>query len=392
MRPVRSRGFTLIELLVVIAIIAVLIALLLPAVQMARESARRSSCTNNLKQLGLAVHNYESVNQCLPLGSLYPCPGVNPATLQDNCWGFGVSPHVSILQFLEQGPMYAAYNVGMGVFGAQPPQTNGPITWWANTTVFNLQVGVFLCPSDTKLLKQAVTNYVANIGGPYLITGYNGAFVPLNPWSIYTGQGATGVTSGTPAYQPVQYPMSGNTGTIGFAAMTDGTSNTALWSEAATGSGIPILAGTGKLNELRTFFQAPGAQANFNNLQTGIPSVVLAFIASCNTVQIGTPGNTTTPRGLYWQVSSPYYANYNMYNHVSAPNSRQCSNIFQQAAGGAPGLDIFGTSPPTSFHTGGVNVTMCDGSVKFIRENINLYTWWALGTRAGNEPISASSY
>src|SRR5215469_12449405 len=129
----RVRGFTLIELLVVIAIIAVLIALLLPAVQMAREAARRSSCTNNMKQLGLAVHNYESVNQCLPMGSLYPCPGVNPATGQDNCWGFGVSPHVSILNYIEQTTMYQSYNIGMGVFGAIPPSTNGPITWWANT-------------------------------------------------------------------------------------------------------------------------------------------------------------------------------------------------------------------------------------------------------------------
>src|SRR5712671_1786352 len=111
MRPLRSRvrGFTLIELLVVIAIIAVLIALLLPAVQMARESARKSSCSNNLKQLGLAVHNYESINQCLPLGSLYPCPAL--FTGQDNCWNYGVSPQVSILQQLEQGTIYNNYNV-----------------------------------------------------------------------------------------------------------------------------------------------------------------------------------------------------------------------------------------------------------------------------------------
>src|SRR4051794_11113238 len=132
MRHVRSRAFTLIELLVVIAIIAVLVALLLPAVQMAREAARRSSCSNNLKQLGLAVHNYEATNQCLPSGSLYPCPAQNAFTPQDLCWNYGASPFVSLLQFLEQGTTYNAYNVAMGVYGSYPPSTTGPTTWWAN--------------------------------------------------------------------------------------------------------------------------------------------------------------------------------------------------------------------------------------------------------------------
>ena len=147
MRQNRSRGFTLIELLVVIAIIAVLVALLLPAVQMAREAARRSQCANNLKQLGLAVHNYESTFQCLPSASIYPCPAINPVSGLPSCWGFGVSPFVTILPYIEQGTIYNAYNVQMGVYGSYPPSTVGPITWWANTTVFNMQVAVFLCPS-----------------------------------------------------------------------------------------------------------------------------------------------------------------------------------------------------------------------------------------------------
>src|SRR5438067_1563561 len=169
MRTRTTRGFTLIELLVVIAIIAILVALLLPAVQAAREAARRSTCSNNLKQLALAIHNYESSFQCLPLSSLYPCPAVDPATGSQMCWGFGVGPLVSILQYVEQGTIYNAYNVQMGVYGSYPPDTTGPITWWANTTVFNMQMSLFLCPSDSKVLRQPVTNYVANIGGPFVI-------------------------------------------------------------------------------------------------------------------------------------------------------------------------------------------------------------------------------
>ncbi len=277
MRSIRRRGFTLIELLVVIAIIAVLIALLLPAVQMAREAARRSSCTNNLKQLGLSIHNYESVNQCLPLQSLYPCPAFNAFTGVDSCWGYGASPLVSLLQYIEQGTIYNNYNVAMGVYGAYPPATNGPTTWWANTTVFNMQVALFLCPSDQRLLKQPVTNYVGNIGGPFLIGGYNGAFVPLNPWSRITGPGQ---------YVPYNYPMSQNTGIIGFQAMTDGTSNTALWSEAVTGTNLPVRTGTGRLSEYRGFFAAGGG-TTWANLPVGLTTAVGLFLRAATRYRWG---------------------------------------------------------------------------------------------------------
>jgi prepilin-type N-terminal cleavage/methylation domain-containing protein/prepilin-type processing-associated H-X9-DG protein len=383
MRPVRSRGFTLIELLVVIAIIAVLIALLLPAVQMAREAARRSSCSNNLKQLALAVHNYESVNQCIPLSSLYPCPATNPFTGGESCWGYGASPFVSILQYIEQGTIYNSYNVGLGVYGSYPPATNGPISWWGNTTIFNMQVALFLCPSDQRLLKQPITNYAANIGGPFLLYGYSGPFTPLNPSMTNNGNGT---------YTPWNYPMSQNNGTIGFQGVTDGTSNTALWSEAVSGTNLPVLTGSGKFSEFRGFFAA-GTQNNWNGLVIGQPAVVSLFLARCNglatgTLSIAPTGQVGGLRGTSWQISLPYYANYAMYNHVSAPNSRQCSNIALDQVG----LDVYGTSPPTSFHPGGVNVAMADGSVRFIREQINLYTWWAIGTRAGNEPINSNAF
>jgi len=385
MRHVRSRGFTLIELLVVIAIIAVLVALLLPAVQMAREAARRSSCSNNLKQLGLAVHNYESVNQCIPSASLYPCPALSPFSSQDLCWNYGASPLVSLLQYLEQGTAYNAYNVQMGVYGSYPPATNGPITWWANTTVFNIQLAVLLCPSDSpRQLKQPVTNYMANMGGPFLINGYSGTFAPLNPTMFYQGLGV---------YQlQANYPNAQTAGLVGLSSVTDGTSNTSLFSEGVSGTNMQIIAGSGKVSEMRGFFNT-----NFTSNPISLfrsQATVLQFLAACNAVPPGTiaasPGNTGAGiRGLTWQVSFPYYANYGMYNHVGGPNSRQCSATTDP---NGVGLDIFGTSNATSLHNGGVNVVMADGSVRFIKEQINLFTWWAVGTRNGNETLNSNQF
>jgi prepilin-type N-terminal cleavage/methylation domain-containing protein/prepilin-type processing-associated H-X9-DG protein len=385
MRRVRSRGFTLIELLVVIAIIAVLVALLLPAVQMAREAARRSSCSNNLKQLGLAVHNYESVNQCLPSGSLYPCPAVNPFSPTDLCWNYGASPIVGLLQYLEQGTIYNAYNVGMGVYGSYPPSSAGPTTWWANTTVFNMQLAVLLCPSDSpRMLRQPVTNYVGNMGGPFLLNGYSGTFVPLNPTMVYNGNG-TYTTLGN-------YPNALTAGVVGLSSVTDGTSNTALWGEAVSGTNLATFVGSGKVSELRGFFNT-GFTTNPNGLVRS-QATVMQFLAACNAITPGTraasPGNTGTgSRGTSWQISYPFYANFGMYNHVGGPNSRQCAAITDP---NGVGLDVFGTSNATSLHPGGVNLCMADGSVRFIKEQINLFTWWSIGTRNGNESLNANQF
>jgi len=383
MRHVRSRGFTLIELLVVIAIIAVLVALLLPAVQMAREAARRSSCSNNLKQLGLAVHNYESVNQCLPSASLYPCPAYNAFSPIDMCWSYGASPIVGLLQFVEQGTMYNSYNVSNGVYGSYPPSTVGPTTWWANTTIFNMQISLLLCPSDSpRLLKQPVTNYMANLGGPFLLYGYSGPFVPLNPAQIYNN----GV------YTTIAYPNNQTTGVVGMASITDGTSNTALWSEGVSGTNLPVFSGSGKVNELRVFFNTNFTTNPLSLLRT--QNQVYQFLAACNAIPVNTPAASpnnagTGLRGASWQISYPFYANYGMYNHVGGPNSRQCSAITDPAG---LGLDVFGTSNATSLHQGGVNVGMADGSVKFVKETVSLTTWWAVGTRNGNESINSNNF
>ena len=157
----RRRGFTLIELLVVIAIIAVLIALLLPAVQAAREAARRIQCTNNLKQLGLAFANYESTNNCYPSSDVF-------GTSNGLCGGFGFGNgcqntpwFVLMLPYIEQGPLYNAFNASIGVEGRSVPG------YLVNSTVETTTIASFQCPSDNhQKFSIAVLAALAGLSGP----------------------------------------------------------------------------------------------------------------------------------------------------------------------------------------------------------------------------------
>jgi len=197
---------------------------------------------------------------------------------------------------------------------------------------------------------------------------------------------------------PWNFPMMQNFGCIGFQAVTDGLSNTALWSEAVSGTNLPVYAGSGKVAEMRGFFQSNWVSSAQGLLQNGFNSTngVYQFLIACNaivpgTLAVGPIGPAGTPlslRGSSWQMSFPYYVNYGMYNHVGGPNSRQCSAY--TLPNDVVGLDIYGTAPATSMHPGGVNVAFCDGSVRFIQDQIQLLTWWAIGTRSGNEPIDAN--
>jgi len=357
MRHIRKRGFTLIELLVVIAIIAVLIALLLPAVQAAREAARRAQCTNNLKQIGLATHNYLDVNNTLPSGCLWPCPGA------DGCWGWGVGPMVGVLQFIEQGTLYNAYNATLGVMG---DVASAPNLWLGNSTVFNTKIATFLCPSDAGDITTPLTNYLGNVGGPFALGGYSGTVIPsqYSPWD----------------YPATENDLLGTARAITLAAVTDGTSNTALWSEGITGTNQSVVTGTGRNREARGVFPT-----NFNN-RTRSNATVMATLAACQALPPGT-ASIRNDRGAGWQYTYPSYVN-NLYNHVGPPNSRRCAN----APPNTWSLDLWGVEPPTSFHPGGVNLTMTDGSVRFVKDTVNLTSWWAMGTKGGGEVISADSY
>ncbi len=327
-RCVRS-GFTLIELLVVIAIIAVLIALLLPAVQSAREAARRMQCVNNLKQIGLALHNYHDVQGCLPhsRGLSTPGPGV-PATAT-------FAGLARLLPYMEQTSLFNAINF-----------TNLPLDP-PNSTVLATVVAGFICPSDPQA--------TAPVGW----AGQN--YRPCEGSQIAYTYGATdtaGTNVGLPAPDGIFFAVSSTS----IAAITDGTSNTVAFSEKLKGDYSNAIA------TAKTDYFWPKTTPT-------TPDLALAQCQAIDPIVLGFQGDSNS--GTPWLKGEIHAC----YNHVTTPNQRTC--IFP------PGR-ILNTS--TSAHPGGVNSLLCDGSVKFIKNTIALATWRALGTRAGGEVISADAY
>ena len=332
----RRRGFTLIELLVVIAIIAVLIALLLPAVQAAREAARRAQCTNNLKQIGIGIHNYHSSINSLPWGNV---------TYSWNDW----SAISLMLPFLEQGPIYNAINFNSSLQNATYPGC--PV----NLSIQNITLNVLLCPSDVNRLTNAQghTNYDPNSGAEPNI------YSLPSSWSGPFGQMATG-GSGT-NYRNI----------VGFHAITDGLSQTAAFSEKIKGIGTANAPDPGKPSS--TYYSVSAAFAT---------SPQTYFTAcSAGNLTIATPIQNFAS-GSWWYAGQPISS---MYTHVMPPNSINCE--FDTA-----GYQPNGALTASSRHPGGVNTLMCDGSVRYVKSTIAPPTWWALGSMAGNEVISADAY
>ena len=337
------RGFTLIELLVVIAIIGVLIALLLPAVQSAREAARRAQCTNNLKQVGLALHNYESTNGSLPLGQ-----GPTPTGFW-NGWG----AHARLLPFLEQQPLYTAINFDL-------PRGS---SWNSleNITAQRTIVAAYLCPSDEDALTNAEghNNYYMNTGS-------------LPAMSTNTPTGLFGGISS--AFDPTLYTSK----LVKFSAIRDGLSNTAAFSER--------IKGIGRYNRDQVDGRRPSATIwdidALDSISPTDPTQVENFYLACAQADItGAMPAGHFAQGTYWHLGSSYCARY---NHVGPPNSRACIRGFNS--------DHNGNHAASSFHPGGVNTLLADGSVKFIKDTIDRGVWRAIGTKAGGEVISSDAY
>jgi prepilin-type N-terminal cleavage/methylation domain-containing protein/prepilin-type processing-associated H-X9-DG protein len=378
-RRLSSKGFTLIELLVVIAIIAVLIALLLPAVQAAREAARRAQCTNNLKQLGLSVHNYHQQLNCLPAENMFLGPNIGPGG-----WGWNASWAVFMLPNLEQNPLYNAYNFS---FGADNEPTGSGTGGVVNTTVTYSAIPSFSCPSDNQrvrpLVPYAPSNYVSNHGGPGVIRMWSGTIVE------FLTVGPPG--SSNPGAQ--WWGTDSNLGFFGFEGVTDGTANTGLFSEKLLGwpngdQGGHLLSNGAEAR--RGIYTISTISVDYNNLNgNGGGAGALLSVRACQAIPAGTPSNNGWLNGFGWALGYEWHTVNNAYHHYNTPNKLTCLNPGDPGGlwGGTSGM-----STASSNHPGGINVCFADGSVRFIKDSVNQPTWWALGSRNGGEVVSSDQY
>jgi prepilin-type N-terminal cleavage/methylation domain-containing protein/prepilin-type processing-associated H-X9-DG protein len=348
----KHSGFTLIELLVVIAIIAVLIALLLPAVQSAREAARRAQCTNNMKQIGIALHNYHSALDVFPFGEVEPSNGA---------WQYwGALALMS--PYMENSSMFNTMNF-MSFSPADSP----------NTTIYQLKVASFLCPSDGGRDPGVANNY----------RGSTGTYAKTQKGGGSNGQGAATGSNGmftTNLVYGVRDCTDGTTNTIAYGEQAGGDGTQTRWSRSdgvgGGQGGWPIAQGG---DPVTGNAQLPAEFAMFKKMEANCDNYGYKKAIS---------GNDAVWAGRYWDVGG---FNFSLFNTIQPPNG---PHVMGCRADCSPGCwpEQNGPSMATSYHPGGCNFLMTDGSVKFIKDSISQMTYMNLGTRNGGEVVSADAY
>ncbi|MDA0833829.1 MAG: DUF1559 domain-containing protein [Planctomycetota bacterium] len=342
MSPRRSRihqrrGFTLIELLVVIAIIAVLIALLLPAVQQAREAARRIQCRNNLKQIGLALHNYESSHNSFPPGRVgYPMV---------------FSAHAAILPYIDGANLSNAID-----FNTAPTFVEPPVAPYSQNVIAAMTViPMYVCASDFQRMS----------GNSYAPTNY----------VVCAGSGSDATTRYIRRGDGVMFDVK-LLGVTRLRDITDGLSNTAAVSEQTLGMGYS--GGSGSSAAPAIPGSTPPVQyaqqvLNLSSSQNDSISGTDTSPANC---VVGASGWWKGIRGAKWM--NGHYGD-TIYNHAMTPNAKtfDCGNASHNA----------GLTAARSQHAGGVSMLLCDGSVRFVSDSVDLGIWRALATKSGTEVL-----
>jgi prepilin-type N-terminal cleavage/methylation domain-containing protein len=376
----RRRGFTLIELLVVIAIIGVLIALLLPAVQQAREAARRTQCVNNLKQIGLALANYESTYSCFPPGRYAPDCISSAGAIQNSytsysstCGNPGSSTgiravHIMLLPYIDKSQDYDLMNMSVG---HTPRLLTGGAPSNHNITAYARIAGLYLCPSDGAQSRLTTeNNYRYNFGGS---TPFGGAQNWTN--NNVTNFNFNGLSIG------------GNGAfTIGRGLRVkdfeDGLSKTAFFSERLRGSGV--VTATTPIDIRRDMMTALPRDGSSN------PIMADQLMQNCKNAWTGLPDNFNFASSGRWNEGDDFsngwhqaaYAS-TMYNHCATPNWTSVDCGTGSSIPDVPGEHAVVSA--RSLHPGGVNVLAGDGTVDFVSDSVDLRVWRAQGTRNGKE-------
>jgi prepilin-type N-terminal cleavage/methylation domain-containing protein/prepilin-type processing-associated H-X9-DG protein len=350
MHTTRRRGFTLIELLVVIAIIAVLIALLLPAVQAAREAARRAQCTNNLKQIGLGLHNYHATHNVFPMSDTAAWCSYGYVT----DWGTW-SAHSLLLGYIEGQPLYNSCNFNWAVEFSQGYNINLSVT----NTILNM----FICPSDGQSPDPpAGRQWFGNT------SNYFASYGTTTEWEL---PDSTGIFAHLKPH--------------GIQDITDGSSNTIAFGEGLIPGDTLFAPYRGGIATQIYPHNGGGlfdARSNLTQVMSDLQLCTQLFQAHKDPVG-------SNDKGLRWAIGGLGLTSFNTIVPPSSPQYAWGGCRLDQAGGG------FAWGPysnATSNHPGGCNFLFGDGSVKFVKTSINMLTYMSLGTRNGGEVISSDSY